>query len=155
MHSRIYQISSKPRVEWIKASRYDEHWFTREVADYVSNHTNRDDDIEWIKKSLNGIAEIEGNKLVITDKRKFFERKYKKFTEAVKRLSKATLDEFIARDFDNFEWFVTIMEDSLNEKFAFYVDDGDEDGISTFDEWMSAAEEGKTYYLGSTLDYHF
>ena len=47
MHSRIFQVSMEPieKDDYILERDYWDHWFTREIADYVNGSTNRNDDI--------------------------------------------------------------------------------------------------------------
>ena len=163
MHSRIFQVSGSPIAEedYIKESDYYDDTFVGEVADYVSEETDREDDLDWLKGCCDeGITiDIENGTLVINDKRKYFEKKFDKFKELLNKLNEETTLEAFAR-LDKSYWGLSSALYDLDciangDKFGFYINDMDDGGYTTrFDEFVRFAEEGKTYYFGGTLDYH-
>ena len=158
MHSRIYQISETPidKDDYIKEFHYWDHWFTNCIADYVNGHTDRDDDIKWLKDcyeecGLSFGKDDNGEYFVINDKTKYFAPKFEEFQKALKELSKATFDDFVSG-----EYGVSLcrLKEAYNDKFGFYVE-CESCGCETFDGFMRYAEIGVKYYIGATIDYHY
>lgn len=80
MHSRIFQVSAAPiaKEDYISSADYEDHWFTREIADYVSDNCDRDSDIEWLKSDgLEIGTEKERAVLIVKDKHAFSMRRMK------------------------------------------------------------------------------
>lgn len=160
MHSRIYQISKTPidKEDYIEESNYYDHWFINSVADYVSDDTNRDDDIEWLKgcygkKGLSFGQDDNGEYFVVEDKSKYFEASFEEFKKELKKLSEKTLDNFISGESD---MSLYRLKSSYDDEFGFYIDDvGEYHGVATFDRFMRCATVGTKYYIGATIDYHF
>ena len=158
MHSRIYQINKTPidRDDYIEESDYYDHWFINSVADYVNENTNRDEDIMWLKDCYEkqGVSfgkDDNGEYFVVEDKAKYFESKFENFQKALKEMSEKTLGDFIVGATDMLMYRI---KDSYENKFGFYVEDGD-CGLTTFDNFMRSATDGEKYYIGATIDYHF
>ena len=159
MHSRIYQISKAPidRDDYIGEDKYYDHWFLNSIADYVNEDTNRDDDIEWIQdcygnKGLSFGQDDNGEYFIIEDRTKYFEAKFEEFKKELEELSKKTLDDFMDRS--NMSLFR--LKDSYDDEFGFYIDDnGEYQGLATFDEFMRCTTVGTKYYIGATIDYHW
>ena len=158
MHSRIFQISSKPidKIDYIREDSYYDS-FVGEIADYVSEDTDRESDIDWLKSSLEGVAEFDGDKFTIVNKEEYFKPKLKKFLYAMKQIV-AELNEDPAVFYDGgskFGTHVYNMKTAYEDKFSFYVDDDSEYvGLETFDSFMRWVSNGDTFYIGATIDYH-
>lgn len=163
MHSRIIQISHEPIAEedYLDEYRYVDG-FVGHIADYVSE-SDRASDIDWLENCLNGAIEVSKDKSFfwVTDKAKYFERKFEGFQEYARKLSGFTLEDF-AGDGEAREWGESLdsvmwkLRSIYDDEYAFYVDDGDEyAGIETLDSFMRRAVNGDKYYLGATFDYHF
>lgn len=157
MHSRIYQISTKPihKDDYIEEDRYYDHWFINSVADYVNGDTDRAEDIEWLKDccEARGISfgkDDGGEYLIVEDKNRYFAQKFERFQRTLSELSPITLDEFISAACG---MQMYNLKDAYDEKFGFYVD-GDEFSLETFDTFIRYAEVGTKYYIGATIDYH-
>lgn len=157
MHSRIYQISTKPihKDDYIEESNYYDHWFLNSVADYVDEDTDRAEDIEWLKDccEARGISfgkDKGGEYLIVEDKSKYFAQKFERFQRTLSELLPITLDEFISAACG---MQMYNLKDAYDEKFGFYVD-GDEFSLDTFDTFIRYAEVGTKYYIGATIDYH-
>ena len=150
MHSRIFQVSTNPinETDYIDECCYWDHWFINEVADYVANSTDRDGDIEWLMEYSKGIiiSEDENGKfLIVTDKEKYFKNAFENFQEAINKVSKYTIDDFIddgilrisSQDLD----FLNDGQLQMIVQFAF-KDDNYEDGY--FDK---TATKATGYYI--------
>lgn len=156
MHSRIFQVGTQPivKADYIKKSFFYDHWFLDQIADYVLDDTDRQDDIEWLKGyAKQGItfgADENGEFFTITDKNEFFKTKFKAFKDALQKLSTMTIDEFVT-DINNLDIYE--MQQAYNETHGFYVCYND--GVLTLDEFVRFAETDTKYYIGATIDYHF
>lgn len=154
MHSRIFQVSTNPinETDYIDECHYWEHWFTNEIADYVANSTDRDSDIEWLMNCVKGIiiSEDENGKfLMVTDRKAYFKKAFEEFKDAIDKVSKYTLDDFI----QNSSYEVWLVGNSYEDKFGFYIDeDGD---LTTLDSFVKLCRINQKYYIGGTVDYHF
>lgn len=151
MHSRIFQVSMEPinKGEYICDSDYYEHWFTREIADYVDD-SDRESDISWLERNVRGYLvdkDENGEYLIVTNKEKYFEPKYKNFMKALNEIGNPTLEEF-TNGIDL--WY---LKNADEDKFGFYVDaDGE---LMTFDAFVRRCVINEKYYIGNILDYHF
>lgn len=161
MHSRVFQISSQPieKEDYIREGDFYDLPFLGEVADYVSEDTNKSDDIEWLKNCYQNGVEITEDIIVITDKKKFFEDSFERFKETLKKLEEeTTIEAFAGVDKSKYGFGSNIYELKClaeGDKFGFYMFDFNDCGYpETFDEFVRGAEEGKTYYIGATFDYH-
>lgn len=157
MHSRIYQISEKPITEFTDEYRYEED-FVGSHADYVAEveHDSEDyvSDLKWLQSTTEGLeVNLKEKTITITSKKEYFNKKHDKFKELLEKLQNITLEEFSSVNtyFDIFD-----LNSAYEDKYSFYIDDNDEScGITTLDNWVRNAEEGKKYYVGSIFDYHF
>lgn len=155
MHSRIYQISTEPieRDDYISEDYLIDHWFTNSVADYVSDDTDRDRDIEWLKEfaNVNGGLVVDSDEhgyyLMVTDKEKFFERSYKKFKETLDKIKDCSLEQFSKGISE-----MWTLKDAYEDKFSFYIYTDDP---ITLDDFVRRAELNQKLYIGATIDYHF
>ena len=157
MHSRIFQVS-KNRItkdNLIEEGRYDEY-FIGKIADYVVESKDTEDDLKWLTTCKKGIKVTKKNGatiLKIVSKEEYFKKSFEEFQELIKKFDHYTLAEFI----DSKNWLDFYrLKDSYDNQHAFYIDDNDEYfGIATLDEFMRNVENGDTYYIGSTFDYHY
>ena len=157
MHSRIYQISEKPITEFTDEYRYEEG-FVGSRADYVAEveHDSEDyiSDLKWLQNVAEGLeVNLKEKTITIKSKKEYFNEKHDKFKELLEKLQDITLEEFSS----NKKYFdVHMLKEAFEDEYSFYVDDNDEFcGITTLDNWVRNAEEGKKYYVGSIFDYHF
>lgn len=69
MHSRIFQVSMEPIEEenYICEAEYCDHWFTREIANYVSDDCDRDGDIKRLANIAKGysVGEDDNGELIL------------------------------------------------------------------------------------------
>ena len=157
MHSRIFQISTNPidEEDYIGEHYYYDHWFTNSIADYVSESTDRSDDIEWLKdcyedKGISFGKDNCGQYLIVTDVRKYCQLRFDRFHELLKELLKVTID-----DFANGKCGIQMyrLKEAYEDKHSFYVDIDGEDLI-TLDEFVRHANAGIKFYIGATISYH-
>lgn len=160
MHSRIFQITKErmPENEWISADDYYDHWFTREIADYVDDDVDRESDIEWLLNCYDGVFERNGNQIKVVNKIKYFEKKYDEFIRLLNELKYMPIEAFAGNETEKCQtsYKMYSLESAYNEKFGFYVDDcGEWAGLDTFDSFMRTTENGNVYYVGGVVDYHW
>ena len=157
MHSRIFQLSTNPidKEDYIEESNYYDHWFTNQIADYVNDDCDREDDITWLKDSANGYVVYKDNnnnyRLVMNSKEEYFANSYERFIDELAKIGTPTIEEF-AKGISLYG-----VNDAYEEKFGFYVDlYGDEYGsdLMTFDDFARTCDVGTIYYIGGTVDYH-
>lgn len=154
MHSRIFQVSMTPIKEIDYATEADynyEHWFCREIADYVVASDDRKADIEWLKNSTKGLIFDEdkyGNYFVVKSKEDYFESKFESFKSILDKIKKCTIEDFANGIFDMYS-----LNKTYDYKFGFYIDaDGE---VITFDSFVRNCTTNEKYYIGSSLDYHY
>lgn len=152
MHSRIFQVSMRPieKADYIRENDYYEHWFTREIADYVSEDCDRDAGIEWLKECSRGYEigkDIKGEYLIVTSKENYFKDAFERFQKAFNEISKTTFYDFVnGINLWN-------LNDANEDKFGFYVDaDGE---LMTFDSFVRGCVCNEKYYIGNVLDFHY
>ena len=156
MHSRIFQVSINPieKADYIDESHYCDHWFTNQIADYVSDNCNRNDDIEWLKNCINGCgfgADNYGEYLVVNSREEYFNNAFEDFKEIVDRLSVVTLQEFTNKYKVSYD--VWAIKNTYEDKNGFYIDaDGE---LMPFDKFIRWCAIGEKYYFGATIDYHY
>lgn len=151
MHSRIFQVSLEPiaQEDYIEEALYWDHWFLNSVADYVTD-SNRDEDIDWLKDCEEGLtfgADDNGEYFIVNSKEQYFEKKFKRFKNAVDSIKSCTLEEFTKDIFTVWE-----LKNAYEDKFGFYVDLNYD--VLSFDSFIRACTTDVKYYLGGTLDYH-
>ena len=157
MHSRIYQVSEKPVEDFISEDRYYEG-FVGNYADYVSEVEHKSDDylndLKWLQNATNGLeVNIKEGTITIISKKEYFEKKYEEFKKLLEELEATTLEEFIG---NKCAFKMTSLKYTYDDTAGFYIDDNDDYvGLTTLDNWVRNAEEGKTYYVGTIIDYHF
>lgn len=157
MHGRIFQISMTPVTEEkrIEEDRYFDGFVGR-VADYVSEIEHPEPEYESLRKALGEAAEFadEGSFRVANPK-KMFEKKHERFLEIAEKLSKTSLDDFASGKID---MDVFRLNEEYEDKYAYYVDDGDEwFGIVPLDEFVRGCAEktDQVWHLGAVFDYHY
>jgi hypothetical protein len=155
MHSRIFQISTKPikKEDYITESTYWDHWFTNEIADYVNGDTERDYDIQWFKDcySRKGIefgADDNGEYIVVKSKEAYFKDAFNRFQELLEKIKAHNLQDFIKGIDEMWE-----LKNEYEEKYGFYIESEEYDLI-TIDDFIRCCNINEKYYIGATIDYH-
>jgi hypothetical protein len=163
MHSRIFQIETAPvdKKAYIMTGDFEDG-FVGQVADYVADSDNREEDIRWLIGNFESVANendlLIGSSLIdynpsdssIIFKTGFKEAYFKKkFDQLQNTVAKLTLKEFSDNGYTIYQ-----IEKLLGEKFGFYVQMTD-CGYQTVDEFIREnVKENQKYYFGNTLDYH-
>lgn len=154
MHSRIFQLSLDviPLDDYIKEEDFYEDPFLGSVADYVSDDTNRDEDIKWLKSMLEPLGAIfkkESHRDVVIFPADFKRQYYNaRFLEFKKLAQEMTLDEFCG-------WQKPAkLSELISDKYGFYIYVNYPEPIDDFVRTLSGEKEEK-YYIGGTIDYHF
>jgi len=154
MHGIIIQLEEEPlesKEEYASAMDFYED-FVGQVADYVSDDIDRDEEIKYFVEEMKkyGISYDEKKQSIVFlegFKERYFAERFFKLKEVVKNL---TLEEF-AKDSSK-AWGLTQL---IEKKYGTYVYNSDSSWM-TFDDFVrDQLEEGKTYYIGGIVDYHF
>ena len=161
MHSRIFQISKYPikEEEYAEACHYCENHTVLGFSDWTSDDSNRTKDIEWLKKPAEGAFNFkEDGSFIVADKKKYFGAKYRAFKEQLRQIQAHLTPEYFSENSHSAKRDISLemylLNDAYNETFGFYAD-FDGCGVITMDEFVRNAEEGETYYIGGTVDYHY
>ena len=161
MHSRVFEISSKP----IDAeSRLDEYllpdWFCRGIADYVDStkEEDRPEELSWFSSRFAGNCKVDGDMVSFEAKTKhdYFRFNYNKFREAAAVLAVCDFEAFCeSKPCSDFETTMHKLKSSYEDRFGFYVYDRDNEELITMDSWVRQADLSVPYYIGSIIDYHW
>ena len=153
MHSRIFQISMTPikEIDYVTEADYNyEHWFCREIADYVVESDDRNADIEWLKNCTKGLLfdkDKYGNYFIVKSKEDYFASRFEVFKNVLDTMKECTIEDFASGILGMWS-----LSNAYEEKFGFYVDaDGE---VITFDSFVRKCAVNEKYYIGNTLDYH-
>lgn len=164
-HSRIFQYSTKPISE---DSYIDDEFMTddfiwhrfegRFCGDYTDTRTKegRLDDIKWLEMSLSKLKiRLEGEDKFVLEKGSHQAIKdywYDCIKKAFDELDKDKISNYSGR------WhlkYAVIDPLSLGFGFLFYsVEEEDLNASDDFFEFLLRLNEGDSFYIGATLDYH-
>lgn len=156
----IYQICTHPIKEcnFITANDYEDSWFVPAVAEYARECDNRQSVICVLMNML------EEKKIAVTDQKansfvflpnmqsRYFEGRFGRFRKLLAELSRVQEPKFIYCQ-DEIEGLLIQLSSCFSEHFGAYVA-GDGDELITLDEFIRAADEGITYYIGGVVSYH-
>ena len=155
MHSRIFQVSTKPisQDDYIKETDYWDHWFINRIADYVNGDTDRDYDIQWFKDcySSKGIefgSDDNGEYIIVQSKEAYFKDAFNRFQGLLNNIKGYNLQNFIEGIDEMWE-----LNSEHEEKYGFYIESEEYDLI-TIDHFVRCCKSNKKYYIGATIDYH-
>ena len=160
MHSRIFELSTAEYfdVEGFQltpSSLFDD--MGKYGIDYVTDETNREEDILWLFDSLKDKPYIETGK---DDKDYYIELKKNARKELAKEIW-AELNNLyneyakaIDTDFEHSSegLFLHRMKQAISDDFSFKYWDGCI--LTTFQNFVSDNKPGR-FYIGNTLDYHY
>lgn len=139
-------------TDYIDESNYYDHWFTNSIADYVSDSTNRVEDINWLESCTKGIivsSDEDGEFLIVTNREKYFKNAFEDFKEAIEIIKDFTITEFA----NGSSYDIWKVSNAYEDKYGFYVDaDGK---LITLDNFVRMCALNEKYYIGATLDYHY
>lgn len=170
MHSRIFQletdvdnaIDSPLTEDDIIGDWESPGWFTTTIADYVSDATDREEDIKWFIDCLDKAKDYikvetiydATEKKTMYDsitflkgfKEQYFKKRHEIFKDKVKEMTQKDFCDPI---------YVYRLKALLEDKFGFYIY-GNDNGLYNLDAFVrDSLIEDTTYYFGSTLDYHY
>ncbi|MEG6569129.1 hypothetical protein [Thermoanaerobacterium thermosaccharolyticum] len=153
MHSLIYQLSDEiiESDDFLNEEElYDS--FVGSIADYVNGDIDRNAAINELVISLTPYGIIyDPTEQSITFRQGFKEAFFKeRYTNLKKYVSKLTLEEFSGST-DTFPLYC--IKKTIEDKYGTYI--YFDNVYITLDEFVRNMEEGKKYYFGSAIDYHF
>lgn len=153
MHSNIFQLEERPlkfEEDYIcEEDFYD--GFVGTIADYVSNDVNRKEEINYFIKYLKKYGVIHNPKeqsIIFPEgfRTKYFSERFLNFKKIAEDI---TLKEF-STDSEN----IWILKNLIEERYGIYI--YHEKSWVTIDAFVRyRLEEGKKYYIGAVLNYHF
>lgn len=152
MHSRIFQVSMSPikKDDYICEDIYYDHWFTYQIADYVDDNTDRNEDIKRLSECYNCLtfsADENGEFFIVDSKEKYFKSSFEQFTDALKKIQTYSLEDFATGIGE-----MWTLQHAYEDKHGFYIDaDGE---LMTLDSFVRRCATGEKYYIGATIDYH-
>lgn len=159
MHSRIIQLETTPvhESEYITPADYDhEHWFLREIADFVVEDEDRETTLHSFLDALSrfGLEQFpDGFALKPGFHARYFAPDYARFRAVLDSISSSlTLDSFAADSRLRGELFV--LCDAYEDEFTYYVQTTDH-GLLPLARFLRLAKPGTRYYFGGTLSYHW
>ena len=155
MHSRIIELTDEEHTEdeWMCFFDIPE-WFYGPIADYAIESEDRDEDLNWLRESLEGSAELEGNKLTFRKDAavRHFAGRYEAFVQQMADIQSVTLEEFAGVS-GNFSLQMHTLNSFYNDEFDFYIYHNN--SFMTLDEWIREADLTHPFFVGRTFDYHY
>lgn len=155
MHSKIFQVSKQPiaKKDYYNADKYLD-WFVGEIADYTDDIHDEQDIIsclEWLGE-VNGLSVGVGNRTLCVESRAlYFKDRYTSFQHALRKVQNADFEAFC--DDVMLKYNVSALAGVYNDRFGFYIDFDDD--LMSLDEWVRYVKEGRMFYIGAVIDYHF
>ena len=166
MHRRIIQLDFKPvpEDEYINSSAIldSEEWFLDQIADSVSDHNCRTDDINWFVGWLESFAPIafdaENSTITFSSAwvHAYFAKRHQNFLKTFEDLSYyASFDDFVHSMGLGGEIFC--LQDAYDDRYGFYIySNPDSEQLMTFDAFLRHNVFcERAYYIGGIVDYHF
>lgn len=161
MHSRIFQVSTRPiPPEEYLSDCYDDY-FLNTIADYViESDSNREDDIDQLI-GVSGISVAEESPGVFyftVDKEAHLKPCYKRFKKCLLyMMNHLSFDAFCETPGVNnsVSYMLYDLNEAHNDRYAFRIINSDDSSIAyTLTDFVYLASEGVKYYIGGILDYH-
>ena len=161
MHSRIFQLErSKGDIDDYSLEEYDfnydskHEWFIGQVADYINEDTDKNEDVEWFLACMEECnrfftinrtdTEVESITFSPGFKRMYFFERFNKLQQTVDEMN---LDDFTS------SIKAYRLRQLVEEKFGFYV--CCENNLQSMDDFVRDLPDAETtYYFGNTIDYH-
>jgi len=161
MHSRVFEISSKPIDEALRLDEYElPDWFCSGIADYVDriDDENRVEEINWFASQFAGNCIVAGDKVSFkpNTKHDYYRHNYNKFREAAAILATCDYEAFCdSKPCSEFSMTLLQLNSSYEDRYGFYVYDRDDEELITLDSWVRRNDLSEPYYIGSIIDYHW
>lgn len=161
MYSRIIQIETTPIPEsdYIIAADYDyEHWFLREIADFVDEDADREATLrfflDFLSRSDDSLDRFpDGFALKPGFHARYFSPDYARFRAVLDSISSSlTLDTFVTGSGLGGELFA--LRDAYEDEFTYYVQTT-EHNLLPLARFLRLAKPGTRYYFGGALSYHW
>lgn len=161
MHSRIFQLErSKGDIDDYSLEEYDfnydskHEWFIGQVADYINEDTDKNEDVEWFLACMEECnrfftinrtdTEVESITFSPGFKRMYFFERFNKLQQTVDEMN---LDDFTS------SIKAYRLRQLVEEKYGFYV--CCENNLQSMDDFVRDLPDAETtYYFGNTIDYH-
>ena len=161
MHSRIFQLErSRGDIDDYGLEEYNfdddckHEWFVGQVADYVSEDTDKNEDVEWFLACMEECnrfftinrtdTEVESITFLPGFKRMYFFERFNKLQQTVDEMN---LDDFTS------SIKAYRLKQLVEEKFGFYV--CCKNNLQSMDDFVRDLPDAETtYYFGNTIDYH-
>lgn len=153
MHSRIFQIARNEDLLIPPLSEddiLDNGFLDRVGADYVSDITNREDDIAQLTE-IPGIT-VTLDTLTVTSKVDYMRGNFTLFKEKLNHLNSIGIKEFTEGS-SSLAYSMYMLNEAYNDKLGYYV--WTCGSLYTFDEFVRMTDEGVLHHIGNTLDYHY
>ena len=162
MHSKIIQVERNPITKANRICASDvESGFVGRIADYVD--TLEEKYIPRIIQNVFGVGDIfdlneRDMTVVIKDKKKYFEMKFKIFKNSLEKIYKnVSLETFSKTPCEDggLNYDMYSCNAAYNDKYDIYIFDKEYGELTTMDEWMRWTNDNEKLYIGGVVDYHF
>lgn len=161
MHSRIFQVSSKPisQEDYLTEDDIPESFFNT-TADYVDSLSDeeRASSIEDLESVLANSFTFQDGAVTSTENMyEYFRKPFESFRASLQRLSSISFEEFCGKvTYGNFsvESGLWRLRQCYLSEYGFYIYVTEYGELVTLDNWLRTVSPGETYYLGNVLDYH-
>lgn len=161
MHSRIFQVSSKPisPEDYLTENDVPESFFNT-TADYVDSLSDeeRASSIENLKSVLANSFTFQDGAMTSTENMyEYFRKPFESFQANLLRLSHISFDEFCGKvTYGNFsvESGLWRLGQCYLSEYGFYIYVTEYGELVTLDNWLRTVSPGEIYHLGNVLDYH-
>lgn len=161
MHSRIFQVSTRPIPPDEYLSDCYDDYFLSTIADYViKSEDDREDDIDCLV-GVSGISVAEESPGVLyftVDKEAYLKPRYEGFKKCLLyMMNHLSFDAFCeAGVADSVSHMMYDLNEAYNDKYASRIINSDDGDIAyTLTDFVYLANEGVKYYIGGILDYHY
>lgn len=161
MHSSVFEISHAPisTAEWARAGNLPD-WFYEQICDYAENTDpeQRRNAISQLCGALGSPCSLDGNRLTISPqiKKTYFHKGYGCFITAAKTLAQIDYETFSGcRITPTLSLILDKLNDSYEDKRGVYIYLSETGELMTLDRWLRTANFSKSFYIGSTINYHY
>ena len=150
MHSRIFEITSKPldRDDYLTSDWLEYHQIY-DFADYISDDVCEDEDIEWFAEKMSHIFACDGRKVILRD--------ISGFIELWKADVRKKASEFDPKNdgMSSHHLRMSVNETHEDISFRFYNEDYGLMNMRRFIENVLLYHKpGDVFYIGGIVDFH-
>ena len=146
MHAKIIQVSTDRKMDWIKSDDFLEG-FVGWIADYTDDldYDTQSDIIDRFVKAMKDrhpdFVEIGENSISFLDG--FEEDFAEKQVQALKEIVNS------GKPYRDIRWKVQLLVEDYFGTWIYW------DGMWTLEHWLSHELDGRTFYFGGVVDYHY